>query len=139
MMHIVVIWNFPRLAMVRRQEPRPIFKTHLFQLCHDDFRGRVSQLVASLADPQRGLGQMTARKCLWVSSAFIIQAHLCANSEFKMRQNRGCSWRNHRHSSGCCEPNSCRGCVRQVGLRCLQSHARVPLLNPIFEDLLIIP
>jgi len=49
---IVVIWNFPRLPMVRRQEPRHIFKNHLFQLRHDGFRGRVSQLVASLADLQ---------------------------------------------------------------------------------------
>lgn len=33
---IVVIWNFPRLSM----------------LCHDNFRGKISQLVAGLAEPQ---------------------------------------------------------------------------------------
>jgi hypothetical protein len=50
---IVFTWNFPRLLMVRRLGPTPIVKTHSFQLYQDEFRGKVSKLVADLEDPER--------------------------------------------------------------------------------------
>ena len=123
---IVEIWNFPSLPMVRRHGPSPISRL----IIRFSYLMRVSEGKCpswSLISPTRkpGLRRMIICKCLWALSYYLF-AHFFPNQNSKRDKYCRGSFSDRRHSWEYCEPrwfhrrtNNWRGCVRQVGLRCL--------------------